>query len=68
MLKNVSDLIPHGLLCSLRDEWSDRDKFYFQKSLLPLMFGTLSEFPTKALNIFRPRLLLVGLTELEERG
>lgn len=60
MLENFSYVNYENSPYSLRDEWTELDKFCFRKERLPLLFATLPEFITRNLNIVRPRLAADG--------
>lgn len=51
MLANLSSLTSNLALYSLRDEWSELDKFPFQIYRLTFVFGLLSESVGKTLSI-----------------
>lgn len=54
LLEHLSKVISNNLLCILGDERLEVNKFCFQRVCLPLLFATLPESVTKALNIFQP--------------
>lgn len=68
MLQKLSDFIFSILLYSIHDDCRVLDRFRFRRGLLPLVFTTISESVTEALNIVWPRPPKVQETELYDDG
>lgn len=67
-LEKLSELTSNNSLYNLRDAWPYLDKFRFQRCRLLLVFATLPESFTEALNIARLQKQQVGVMELDEYG
>lgn len=66
MLENLKHVIFNNALYSLHNQWSELNKFRFERELPPLVFDTSPKSIRKAQNIVRPRMQQVQVTEINE--
>lgn len=68
MLESLTDVISNKALYSLRSEWPEQDKLRFQRGLPALVFATLLDSTTEALDIVQAQPPLVGVKGHTEDG